>query len=198
MSTNGEPLDLRKERTLKLLDDAFTGLIEEKPFEEISVAELCNRAMIRRATFYRHFSNKEEYLAFYIRNRRSEIDSEIASNSADLDLNEYCKAMTAELVKLAYQNEKFLRGLKLSSSRDAFIAALARALAKDFEIVLHSYGYFKEKPEAIERTQTAAMAQFYISGILAALLTLFESGASEEEARQALANIIDCLHFPTP
>ena len=188
-------MDLRKERTLKLLDDAFTELIEEKPYEEISVAELCEHAMIRRATFYRHFPNKEEYLAFYVQNRRSKIDNKVASSFDGLSMNGYCKAMTTELVKLAYRNKKILRGLKLSSSRDAFIAALARTLAKDFESLLHSHDSFNQ--EVGDTTQAAAMAQFYISGILAALLTLFENKASEEEAQASLAAIIDCLHFPT-
>ena len=191
-------MDLRKERTLKLLDDAFTELIEEKPFEEISVAELCDRAMIRRATFYRHFPNKEEYLAFYVQKRRSKIDSEVASDIANLEINDYCKAMTSELVKLAYANKKLLQGLKLSSSRDAFIAALARALAKDFGAVLRSRNCFAAEQEANRETQIAAMAQFYISGILAALLALLENDANEEEVQLTLANIIDCLHFPTP
>ncbi len=190
-------MDLRKERTLKLLDEAFTKLIEEKPFEEISVSELCEGAMIRRATFYRHFPNKEEFLAYYVQNRRSKVDSKVASDATNLNLNDYCKAMTSELVKLAYANKKLLQGLKLSSSRDAFIAALARALAKDFEAVLHSRNCFTAGQETNSGTQTAAMAQFYISGILAALLTLFENDASKEETDHALANIIDCLHFPT-
>lgn len=191
-------MDLRKKRTLKLLDNAFTELIEEKPFEEISVAELCERAMIRRATFYRHFPNKEEFLTFYVQNRRSKVDKAVVSNINSLDLNDYCKAMTSELVKLAYSNKRLLQGLKLSSSRDTFIAALARALAKDFETVLCSQNCFEERQKiGNSSTQSAIMGQFYISGILAALLTLFESNASEEEAQDSLATIIDCLHFPS-
>ena len=44
--------DLRILRTYHSLNEAFTGLMEEKRFEDITVGELCERAMIRRTTFY--------------------------------------------------------------------------------------------------------------------------------------------------
>ncbi|MFR7670084.1 MAG: hypothetical protein ACLU0O_04550 [Collinsella sp.] len=35
-------------------------------FEDLTVAMLCDRAMIRRTTFYKHFRDKNDYFAFYI------------------------------------------------------------------------------------------------------------------------------------
>lgn len=50
--------DLRARRTQKLLQDALIELLNEKHFENITVGELAERAMINRATFYRHYLDK--------------------------------------------------------------------------------------------------------------------------------------------
>ena len=48
-------MDLRIKKTYRALFDAFTELLEEHRFEDLTVAMLCDRAMIRRTTFYKHF-----------------------------------------------------------------------------------------------------------------------------------------------
>ncbi|MGN1432228.1 MAG: TetR/AcrR family transcriptional regulator [Ruminococcus sp.] len=60
-------LDFRIQRTYKLLTDALLELLKEKDFDDITVCELCDKAMIRRATFYKHFGDKYELFAFVIR-----------------------------------------------------------------------------------------------------------------------------------
>ena len=60
-------LDLRIQKTYLSLKIAFASLMEEKRFEDITVNELCQRAMLRRTTFYKHFADKYEFFAFYIR-----------------------------------------------------------------------------------------------------------------------------------
>lgn len=59
-------MDLRIEKTYRALFEAFTALLEEHRFEDVTVAMLCERAMIRRTTFYKHFRDKNAYFAFYI------------------------------------------------------------------------------------------------------------------------------------
>ncbi|MGN1419340.1 MAG: TetR/AcrR family transcriptional regulator [Acutalibacteraceae bacterium] len=62
-----EKVDFRIQRTYKLLTDAMINLLNEKDFESITVSEICEKAMIRRATFYKHFGDKYELYAFIIR-----------------------------------------------------------------------------------------------------------------------------------
>ena len=50
--------DLRIRRTQKMLRDAFIELVIEEGFEAITVQMLAARAMINRATFYRHYEDK--------------------------------------------------------------------------------------------------------------------------------------------
>ena len=60
-------MDLRVQRTHITLMNAFLELLETKKFENITVNELCAKAMVRRATFYKHFGDKYEFFTFMIR-----------------------------------------------------------------------------------------------------------------------------------
>lgn len=59
--------DLRVIKTHKALTSSLITLLKEKKFENITVQEICDTAMVRRATFYTHFSDKYELFAFTIR-----------------------------------------------------------------------------------------------------------------------------------
>jgi AcrR family transcriptional regulator len=52
--------DLRVRRTHKLLREALLTLTQEKGFEAVSVQDITDRAMVNRATFYRHYQDKND------------------------------------------------------------------------------------------------------------------------------------------
>ena len=58
-----DQVDLRIRRTQKFLQDAMIELIREKGFEAITVGDIAERAMINRATFYRHYQDKYDLVA---------------------------------------------------------------------------------------------------------------------------------------
>ena len=59
--------DLRIQKTYAALTRAFTDLLKVKSFEQITVKELCDSAVVRTATFYNHFADKYEFADFVIR-----------------------------------------------------------------------------------------------------------------------------------
>lgn len=63
-------MDLRIEKTYRALLAAFTDLLETHRYEDVTVAMLCDAAMIRRTTFYKHFADKAEFFSFFIDNLR--------------------------------------------------------------------------------------------------------------------------------
>jgi len=77
----GQKTDLRIIKTYKALSDAFWELLSDKKFETITVNELCDRAMVRRATFYKHFADKYEFLAFVIREKQTQFDAQVRLQS---------------------------------------------------------------------------------------------------------------------
>ena len=58
--------DLRVQKTYNALFKAFQELLHEKDFDSITVTELCDRAMIRTATFYKHFEDKYAFFSFMV------------------------------------------------------------------------------------------------------------------------------------
>jgi AcrR family transcriptional regulator len=53
-----EQTDLRIRRTQANLREALIDLIEEKGFDAVTVGDIAERAMVNRATFYRHYPDK--------------------------------------------------------------------------------------------------------------------------------------------
>jgi AcrR family transcriptional regulator len=62
MTTIEENLDPRVRRTRGWIREALIDLVQEKPFSDISVADIARQADIARVTFYQHFAGKEELL----------------------------------------------------------------------------------------------------------------------------------------
>ena len=63
---NEDHLDLRQKKTRRLLVEALAQLLTERPFQELSVVDICRRAMVHRTTFYAHFNDKQELLHYLL------------------------------------------------------------------------------------------------------------------------------------
>jgi AcrR family transcriptional regulator len=53
-------VDRRARRTRDALGDALVGLMHEKPFDEIKVQDVLDRAGVGRSTFYTHYRDKND------------------------------------------------------------------------------------------------------------------------------------------
>lgn len=68
-------LTIGASRTLYSLQQAMLSFLSEKAFEEIAVGELCEKAMLPRATFYNYFDDKYDLLEYCLMNVRKHLDS---------------------------------------------------------------------------------------------------------------------------
>ncbi|WP_027092866.1 TetR/AcrR family transcriptional regulator [Cohnella thermotolerans] len=77
MYTNdsGNKTDLRVRRTRKLLWESLMSLLEYRSFESLSVQEICDNAMVHRTTFYKHFRDKYQLLAYGLEEAREKFAS---------------------------------------------------------------------------------------------------------------------------
>ena len=96
--------DLRVRRTKKALYDAFVQLLCEKPFDEITVNELCEVAGIRRATFYKHYSDKFDFLSAYTCLLRDRFDRQIWKSGKPIPTVDYYVAYAKRLVYFICEN----------------------------------------------------------------------------------------------
>ena len=85
--------DPRITRTRNLIRDALREMVHEKPFSEISVQDIAERATINRATFYAHFEDKFALLEDLV---RTNYGSELAEHDphAASDVSELLEAIT--------------------------------------------------------------------------------------------------------
>ena len=68
-----EKIDRRIRRTRRQLSDAMLALLVEQDYESITVQEITARADLNRATFYHHFTHKDELLAAALEDRFDEL-----------------------------------------------------------------------------------------------------------------------------
>lgn len=66
MNDNEKQIDLRIRRTHKLLWDSLFELMTQskQKYSTITINQICDRAMVHRTTFYKHFEDKDDLLAF--------------------------------------------------------------------------------------------------------------------------------------
>jgi AcrR family transcriptional regulator len=73
--------DLRVRRTRASLRAGLMELTVEKGFEAVTVKEICDRAMVNRTTFYRHFIDKYDLLEHYMEDLYKLLDEPPAASA---------------------------------------------------------------------------------------------------------------------
>ena len=96
-------VDLRVQRTKKAILDTFFSLLEEKHFSNITIIDICEKALINRGTFYTHFEDKNQLLEKIIYDMMMNFDDEVDRVHGDSDMMVYYNDMFD--VSLAFINE---------------------------------------------------------------------------------------------
>src|SRR5690348_6972782 len=77
MNATSPILDLRVRRTYKFLWEALIALMSERDFESITVTDICERAMVHRTTFYKHYEDKYGLLYHGIQDQLNALFDEV-------------------------------------------------------------------------------------------------------------------------
>ena len=125
-------MDLRVERTYRSLTSEFMRLMTQKSFEDISVAELCEGAMIRRTTFYKHFADKNEFLIFFMREVRDDFARQIEHKSnEDEDAIENSVSMLRQMLKFLSAHGDLVDNALSSQSAPMLLDAMGDVMMVD-------------------------------------------------------------------
>ncbi|SEK60268.1 TetR/AcrR family transcriptional regulator [Paenibacillus sp. OK003] len=112
--------DLRVRRTHKLLYNALLELMENQSFENITVKQICDLAMVHRTTFYTHFNDKYDLLSNALR--------QIAEEELDFSSTLHSPAESLkEILSAARKNKNVFKQL-LSEERDSLRNLLRREM----------------------------------------------------------------------
>lgn len=104
-------MDIRVQRTRGMLVEAFMELSRERPLHEISVSDICERSTVRRATFYRHFEDKQAFFRYYLTTITDRLIREIEVGNDLDDLFEYASYMHVSFAKMTASSKETQRAI---------------------------------------------------------------------------------------
>ena len=184
-------MDLRIKKTYRALFDAFTELLEEHRFEDLTVAMLCDRALIRRTTFYKHFRDKNDYFAFYIDELMTGLPQN-RTDAADAEPLDDVRALRHEVfddaMNMILAHEQLMDNLLASSMSGMLTGMICDRIARSIrERVMSSLAEDALAPVSLETT-----SEFIAGGIIRLFTHWWESG-HDLERRPEIADVVDAL-----
>ena len=184
-------MDLRIKKTYRALFTAFTELLEEHRFEDLTVAMLCDRAMIRRTTFYKHFRDKNDYFAFYIDELMSGLPQKRAAEggtvSAD-DVRVLRHEVFTDAMNMILAHEQLMDNILASSMSGMLTSMICDRIARSIrERVMSALDEDALAPVSLEMT-----SEFVAGGIIRLFTMWWESG-HDLERQPEIADVVDAL-----
>ncbi|HEY8389715.1 MAG TPA: TetR/AcrR family transcriptional regulator [Clostridia bacterium] len=154
-----EKQDLRIRRTKRLLSIALFDLMEEKPFNKISVNDICEKAMVHRATFYNHFQDKEDLLNHTL----DEIQEELFSKSIEKYHFATAKEMYMSLIDCVidflFSNKPKIENIMKNSS-EKFVRIITQTIKRSIRYLISKNKYKEDYTIPID-----IMVDFFTGGI---------------------------------
>ena len=116
-------IDARIIKTRRSLYIAFLKLLSEKNYDDITINEICNRAEVRRATFYKHFSDKSSFAEAMTAHLISSFDENMRLTNTHMDYSvEYHIQYLKELVRFLVERIDAIRLLGKSNMYPNLVA----------------------------------------------------------------------------
>ena len=104
-------IDLRIIKTYNKLTDAFGEMMKTYSFDEISVFDLCERAKVRRATFYKHFDDKYDFFRNIVNIVMTNIDKKVSNRTKQSSITNYITQFVKEIVLYFDARPEILRNI---------------------------------------------------------------------------------------
>lgn len=101
--------DARIVKTKSKLVNVFHKMLLDKDFEEITVGEMCESAGVRRATFYKHFADKRDFLRYYVYRKRLIFDTRVRISNMPTNTPEYYLEYPKGIIKFLSENERLTK-----------------------------------------------------------------------------------------
>ena len=157
-----EHLDLRQRKTRKQLVDALTQLLEEKPFQELSVTDICRRAMVHRTTFYAHFNDKQELLHYLLERLEQECTETCLPQDPERSPREYLLTAARNVFEFFVRRRALYRACA-NSGADTLAHTLEDCAAREVCRLLSEPRFREASPQV----DPQVAAHFYTGAMLA-------------------------------
>ena len=178
--------DRRSQRTYRLVSSAFAELLSEKPYDEILVQDILDRAGIGRTTFYAHYFDKEDVLDSMTEQILSMFTHQIAQTTARQRV-----VPSLELFEHIYHSpNQHFRALMRGRAGEPLWEALQTALCRAIEPALCTLCAEKRSPSI-----PLPVVSQYLAGAFLALLKWWVE-ASQPYPPEQMENIFQQLALP--
>ena len=167
--------DLRQRRSKQHMSEALLGLMAERPYREISVVDICERAMVHRTTFYAHFEDKNALFRYVLQELQRGFEEEQAALAGQVDLRAFLLA----------EFHSALRFLK--EHRQIYLSGLAGGghelrMVEDTAAEWLTRRFREEGVTAGETLDPELAGQFYAGTLLTVVRWWLENGMTMDEA----------------
>lgn len=180
--------DFRIRKTCAALIEAMLQLMNEKHFEEITIQELCARAMVRRATFYNHFPDKNAFFSFAVREMLSRFNEEI---QGDIRCHDYWGAIVRHMVNFTKQNQQMIFNMRESN----VLSTLMNILSEQINAVIFRRLQQEETHGVVLPALPVIMAPFY-TGALVNTIRWWISDQNEMPEAMLVSQIMTLFRVP--
>ena len=123
--------DLRIQKTELSLRRALLELLSEKNFENITVGEICERAMVRRATFYGHYGSKYDLFISVIRGLRDDFEEKYFTAEHMNGSREYYMVMIDCALQTLEENRSLVQTVLKSGSGELLFQMMSQEIGKN-------------------------------------------------------------------
>ena len=144
-------------RSKTLIRNALVSLMQEKPFEKITITDIVRRADINRGTFYAHFKDSREVLERIRSDALSEMKDAIYSIPSDIVIRDP-KPLLEKISEFLSEDSTYYRMLLSTSGIQEFLNQIKRI---SLDYLLESE-YAKHQ---LDRRALASRLVFLISAI---------------------------------
>lgn len=159
-----------KELTKRLIANSFKELLQQMPFEKITIKTITDHANVIRPTFYNHFHDKYELVEWIV---QEEILREAAEKLEEGKGDEAIRMIITRF----YEDRGYYRRAFDIVGQNGFSETLSRQLK---EMVESAYSHKKERADSPVAAGLAA--RYYAGGIITVIrYALFEAGDSSLE-----------------
>jgi AcrR family transcriptional regulator len=154
--------DLRIRRTYKLLFKALVAMLEEQPFEKISVTDICDKAMVHRTTFYKHFEDKYHLLMYGIQELQKDINKKSLTNESYNNPKQYYLDIFANVLKYMSANQKMCSLILARNETDSILSMFSKLMVEEIMCKLKT----NEKNGIKHHIPVEIIANFYAGALL--------------------------------
>ena len=164
--TKNKVTDIRVRRTYDQLTDALIKLLAQKSFDDLTVLEICNQANVHRATFYKHFVDKHDFLNCCFKMKLAELELEKTDKDFSIEqMNENCMKMIEKVLSFIEENKKFVSCVSSEHYSSSFTNSLSDAIADFIIEQIRSKASFSEK-----LGYNLQLMAYYYSGAIVSLV----------------------------